>query len=49
MSYILSQHRAYLTSISKDQEPNSYHEAILYLNWQKIMREELIALEKNKA
>jgi Reverse transcriptase (RNA-dependent DNA polymerase) len=44
---ISCQHRAYLTSISKEQEPNSYHEAILCSNWQEAMKEELNALEKN--
>jgi hypothetical protein len=29
---ISCQHRAYLTSISKEQEPNSYHEVILCQN-----------------
>jgi Reverse transcriptase (RNA-dependent DNA polymerase) len=44
---ILSQHRAYLTLISKEQEPNSYHEAIINLTWLNAMKEELHALEKN--
>jgi hypothetical protein len=33
---ISCQHRAYLTSISKEQEPNRYHEAILCSNWQEV-------------
>jgi hypothetical protein len=45
---ISCQHKTYLTSISKEQEPLNYHEAITNLNWCKAIKEELKAIEQNK-
>ena len=45
---ISSSHNSFLTSISKEEEPNNYHEAINNPNWYKAMKEELRALEKNE-
>jgi hypothetical protein len=41
-------HISFLTSISKEREPYTYHEAIENPTWCKAMKEELEALEKNK-
>jgi hypothetical protein len=41
-------HISFLTSISKEHEPYTYHEAIDIPIWCKTMKEELDALEKIK-
>jgi hypothetical protein len=38
----------FITSISKEQEPSNFVEAIKNPKWCKAMQEELSALEKNK-
>ena len=50
MSYnnISSNYCAYLSSISNQNEPSNYQEAIENPLWKKAMEEELRALEKNK-
>jgi Reverse transcriptase (RNA-dependent DNA polymerase) len=45
---ISSRHISFLTSISQEREPYTYHEAIKYPTWCKAMKEELEALKKNK-
>ena len=45
---VTPQYRTYLTSISKENEPNNYEEAIGQLVWCKAMEEELRTLEKNE-
>jgi hypothetical protein len=45
---ISSQHKTYLVSISKEQEPKNFQEVITNLDWLKAMKEDLKVLEKNK-
>jgi hypothetical protein len=43
---ISKQHKVFLISISKEQEPIQYHDATKNINWFKAIREELNALKK---
>jgi hypothetical protein len=49
MSYdqLSSNHRAFLTSISKDYEPKTFQEAQSQVVWQQDIKEELTTLDNN--
>jgi hypothetical protein len=45
---VTKEYKAYLTSIGKENEPNSFEEALSQPVWCNAMRDELMALKKTK-